>query len=133
MGDAVFGVAPGCLGEAVVGPAQLLAPLPPGLGFSEAANVPTVYATVLAAFDGSAVLGSGHTVAARPTLTALAGLCSVTAVKHAMSGRHRAVQILAIHASRRLHQRWERQLVRDRGVLPARFCKAECSFNTKLI
>jgi NADPH:quinone reductase-like Zn-dependent oxidoreductase len=61
VGDAVFGIAPGCLGGAVVGPAALLAPLPPGVSFAEAATVPTTYAAVLAAFDGSRALGSGRT------------------------------------------------------------------------
>ena len=64
MGDAVFGVAPGCLGEAVVGPAQLLAPLPPSVSFANAATIPTTYATVLAAFNGSTALRKGCTVRA---------------------------------------------------------------------
>ena len=62
VGDAVFGVAPGCLGEAVVGPAQLLALLPPSVSFADAATIPTTYATVLAAFDGSAALSKDRTV-----------------------------------------------------------------------
>lgn len=64
MGDAVFGVAPGCLGEAVVGPAQLLALLPPSVSFTDAATVPTTYATVLAAFDGSTAMSKNRTVRA---------------------------------------------------------------------
>ena len=64
MGDAVFGVAPGCLGEAVVGPAQLLALLPPSVSFVDAATLPTTYATVLAAFDGGNAMSKDRTVRA---------------------------------------------------------------------
>ena len=64
MGDAVFGVAPGCLGEAVVGPAQLLALLPPSVSFADAATIPTTYATVLAAFDGGNAMSKDRTVRA---------------------------------------------------------------------
>lgn len=42
VGDAVFGLAHGCLGTRVVGPAAMLAPMPPHLAFHEAATVPTV-------------------------------------------------------------------------------------------
>ncbi len=44
-GDAVFGLAHGCLGTAVVSPAAMLAPLPATLSFQEAATTPTVFIT----------------------------------------------------------------------------------------
>ena len=47
VGDAVFGLAHGCLGSHVVGPANLLAPLPPHVSFAEAATLPTVSANDL--------------------------------------------------------------------------------------
>ena len=63
VGDAVFGIAPGGLGGAVLGAAALLAPLPPGVSFAEAATVPTTYAAVLAALDKST---QARTAALRP-------------------------------------------------------------------
>lgn len=50
VGDAVFGLAPGCFGPAVVLPAGLMVAMPPGLSFVEAATLPTVFVTVYAAF-----------------------------------------------------------------------------------
>ena len=44
-GDAVFGLAHGCLGTAVVSPAAMLAPMPAVLSFQEAATTPTVFIT----------------------------------------------------------------------------------------
>jgi NADPH:quinone reductase-like Zn-dependent oxidoreductase len=44
-GDAVFGLAHGCLGTAVVSPAAMLAPMPSMLSFQEAATTPTVFIT----------------------------------------------------------------------------------------
>lgn len=42
VGDAVFGLAHGCMGSRVVGPAAMLAHMPPHVTFAEAASVPTV-------------------------------------------------------------------------------------------
>lgn len=53
VGDAVFGLAPGCFGPAVVLPAGLMVAMPPGLGFVEAATLPTVFVTVYAAFGAA--------------------------------------------------------------------------------
>ncbi len=50
VGDAVFGIAPGCLGTSVIVPADLMVHLPPQLGFEAGATAPTVYCTVHAAF-----------------------------------------------------------------------------------
>jgi NADPH:quinone reductase-like Zn-dependent oxidoreductase len=50
VGDAVFGLAPGCFGPAVVLPAGLMVLMPPGITFVEAATLPTVFVTVYAAF-----------------------------------------------------------------------------------
>ena len=52
VGDEVFGLAPGCLGSAVVVPAGLMVHKPAGLTFEQAATAPTVYITVQAAFEG---------------------------------------------------------------------------------
>jgi NADPH:quinone reductase-like Zn-dependent oxidoreductase len=49
VGDAVFGIAPGCLGSAVIVLADLMVALPPHISFEAAASVPTVYCTVHAA------------------------------------------------------------------------------------
>ena len=59
IGDAVMGLAPGCLGHSVVVPAQLLVAMPPRLGFQEACTTPTVYITVQAAFLQGAHLRPG--------------------------------------------------------------------------
>eukprot|EP00873_Tetraselmis_striata_P013540 jgi/Tetstr1/433804/TSEL_002429.t1 len=45
-GQAVFGLAPGCLGSHVVADEAALAPLPPGASFKQAATMPTVFVTV---------------------------------------------------------------------------------------
>jgi NADPH:quinone reductase-like Zn-dependent oxidoreductase len=50
MGDAVFGVAPGCLGRSVVVTRDLVVPKPPSISFEDAATTPTVYVTVFQAF-----------------------------------------------------------------------------------
>jgi NADPH:quinone reductase-like Zn-dependent oxidoreductase len=53
-GDAVFGLAHGCLGTVVVTPAATLAPMPPMLSFNEAATTPTVFITVEMALEKAA-------------------------------------------------------------------------------
>ena len=53
----MFGLAPGCLGPCVYVPAGLLAPKPPHLSFAAAATTPTVYTTVLAAFQQGRSMG----------------------------------------------------------------------------
>lgn len=59
-GDAVFGLAPGCIGPSVFVPASLVTYKPEALEFSEAAAAPTIYITVLSALGdieaGSRVL-----------------------------------------------------------------------------
>ena len=50
VGDAVFGLAPGCFGPAVVLPAALMVQMPQGLNFIDAATLPTVFVTVYTAF-----------------------------------------------------------------------------------
>ena len=62
MGDAVFGLAPGCIGHSVVVPQQLVVPMPPGLSFQEASTTPTVYITVQAAFQQGAHFRPGTKV-----------------------------------------------------------------------
>lgn len=61
IGDAVFGLAPGCFGPSVVLPADLMVQMPPGLTFTEAATLPTVFVTVFEAF-GMQGLQSGQKV-----------------------------------------------------------------------
>lgn len=61
-GDAVFGLAPGCLGHSVYAPAGLLAPMPRSLSFEAAATTPTVYVTVFTAFQQGRDMGPGTRV-----------------------------------------------------------------------
>ena len=58
-GDAVFGLAHGCLGTAVVSPAAMLAPMPSTLSFQEAATTPTVFITGRACLQGGSRRASG--------------------------------------------------------------------------
>ena len=66
MGDAVFGIAPGCLGSAVIVPADLMVALPPHISFEAAATVPTVYCTVHAALGADLAALSGQKVGIAP-------------------------------------------------------------------
>lgn len=61
-GDAVFGLAPGCLGHSVYAPADLLVHMPANLSFEAAATAPTVYVTVLTAFQQGQGMGPGTKV-----------------------------------------------------------------------
>ena len=61
----MFGLAPGCLGRSVCVPADLLVPLPNNLSFQAAATVPTVYITVLAAFQQGQGMGPGTKASSR--------------------------------------------------------------------
>lgn len=45
-GDRVFGLAHGCLGTVVTGPAEMLAALPGSVSYVEGATMPTVFVTV---------------------------------------------------------------------------------------
>jgi len=56
-GDAVFGLAPGCVGSTVFAPSALLAHKPEALDFAEAAAAPTIYITVLTALSDSLLPG----------------------------------------------------------------------------
>ncbi|KAK9803996.1 hypothetical protein WJX72_011444 [[Myrmecia] bisecta] len=51
VGDAVFGIAPGCLGHSVIVPSELMVRQPPLVSFEDAATCPTVYVTTYAAFN----------------------------------------------------------------------------------
>lgn len=63
IGDAVLGVAPGCLGHTVFSTSGTLVLKPSTMSFDEAATAPTVYCTVLTAFDdGTEQLGPCHKV-----------------------------------------------------------------------
>ena len=61
-GDPVFGLAHGCLGTAVSGPAQMVVPMPPSVSFAEAATIPTVFTTVHIAFNVASKLQKGQRV-----------------------------------------------------------------------
>lgn len=61
-GDAVFGLAPGCLGLSAVAPAELLAPMPSNLSFAAAATTPTVYITAMLALQQGGVARPGRKV-----------------------------------------------------------------------
>lgn len=51
VGDRVCGIAPGCLGAAVLVPADLMVPLPPHATFVEGCTAPIVYCTVFKALE----------------------------------------------------------------------------------
>jgi len=61
-GDAVFGLAHGCLGTVVSSPAATLVAMPPNVSFEEASTVPTVFTTVHMALGGAALLKPGERV-----------------------------------------------------------------------
>ena len=56
-GDAVFGLAPGCLAHSVCVNASALAPKPGSMSFEAAATTPTVYTTVFTAFNNGQGMG----------------------------------------------------------------------------
>ena len=62
LGDAVVGVAIGCLTRHVVTQAILVTPKPPGLSFAEAACAPIVFLTATWILESIARLGRGQTV-----------------------------------------------------------------------
>lgn len=99
VGDAVFGLAHGCLGTAVTGPASLLTTMPHHLTFSEAATVPTVFITVAAAL-GTA----GAHVAARDRVVvhAAAGGVGLAAIQLLQAMRARACATAGSAAKRAL-------------------------------
>ena len=68
VGDAVFGVAPGCLGRSVIAAQQRLGPKPPNLSFAEAATTPTGYVTVFQAFGDLSTFSSSSKVGVGPLL-----------------------------------------------------------------
>lgn len=80
IGDAVLGVAPGCLGHTVFSTSGTLVLKPSTMSFDEAATAPTVYCTVFTAFDdGTEQLGPCHKVSIltfkiRANLSNLAGI-----------------------------------------------------------
>jgi NADPH:quinone reductase-like Zn-dependent oxidoreductase len=61
-GDEVFGLAHGCLGTVVTGPAAMLVRMPPSLTYAEAASLPTVYVTANLTLKEVAGVQQGETV-----------------------------------------------------------------------
>lgn len=61
-GDAVFGLAHGCLGTVVSGPAAMLVPMPSNISFVEASTIPTVFTTVHIALKVASNLRHGENV-----------------------------------------------------------------------
>ena len=61
-GEAVFGLAPGCLGHTVYAPAQLVVAIPSSLSYEAAATTPTAYITAFAAFQQGGSMRAGATV-----------------------------------------------------------------------
>lgn len=107
-GDAVFGLAPGCIGPSVFAPASLLVRKPEALPFAAAAATPTVYITVLTALGdvspGSRVLvhaGTGGIGLAAVELAQALG-CSVasTAGSPAKRAHLRSIGIQKVADSR---------------------------------
>ena len=110
-GDAVLGLAPGCLGPCVFVPAGLLAPMPPHLSFAAAATTPTVYTTVFAAFQQGHSMGlhtrvlvhagtGGVGLAALQVATALGCRVLATAGSPAKRATLRCSNVLATADSR---------------------------------
>ena len=60
-----MGLAPGCIGQSVIVPADLMVPMPGQLSFQEAATTPTVYVTVQTAFQHGSHFESGTKVGRR--------------------------------------------------------------------
>lgn len=58
-GEAVFGLAEGCLGSHVHAPMQTMVPVPECLGFDAAATLPTVCITAAAALRNAAAILPG--------------------------------------------------------------------------
>eukprot|EP00883_Tetradesmus_obliquus_P011533 jgi/Sobl393_1/4315/SZX67650.1 len=61
-GDDVFGLAHGCLGTVVKGPAAMLVPMPPHLTYEEASTAPTVFVTVNVTLQEAAGVRKGERV-----------------------------------------------------------------------
>jgi NADPH:quinone reductase-like Zn-dependent oxidoreductase len=61
-GDAVFGLAAGSLGSHVVASGKTVVPMPLGIGFQEAATMPTVFVTVDTALNRLAAISPGSKV-----------------------------------------------------------------------
>jgi acyl transferase domain-containing protein/NADPH:quinone reductase-like Zn-dependent oxidoreductase/SAM-dependent methyltransferase/acyl carrier protein len=62
VGDHVVGFASGALASHVVAKADFVGPMPPGIGFEEAAGLPCVFVTLLYAIEEQARLGPGDTM-----------------------------------------------------------------------
>jgi acyl transferase domain-containing protein/NADPH:quinone reductase-like Zn-dependent oxidoreductase/acyl carrier protein len=78
-GDAVFGLAGGCLGSHVDASAHTLVPMPATLSFESAATTPTVFITVDAAFRQAAAVQPGE----RVLVHAAAGGVGLAAIQQA--------------------------------------------------
>jgi NADPH:quinone reductase-like Zn-dependent oxidoreductase len=105
-GDAVFGLAHGCLGSVVVSVAATLVPIPPTLTYREAATVPTVLITVQMALHRAGNMARGEHVlvhaagggvglaaiqvahAFGATVVATAGSASKRALVHSLGAQH---------------------------------------------
>ncbi len=81
-GDAVFGLAHGCLGTIVSSPAATLVAMPPNVSFEEASTVPTVFTTVHMALGGAASLKPGERVLVHASAGGV-GLAAVQLVRAA--------------------------------------------------
>jgi NADPH:quinone reductase-like Zn-dependent oxidoreductase/acyl carrier protein len=81
-GDAVFGLAHGCLGTIVSSPAATLVAMPPNFSFEEASTVPTVFTTVHMALGGAASLKPGERVLVHASAGGV-GLAAVQLVRAA--------------------------------------------------
>jgi NADPH:quinone reductase-like Zn-dependent oxidoreductase len=90
-GDDVFGLAHGCLGTVVKGPAEMLVPMPPHLSYEEASTAPTVFVTVNVTLQEAAGVRQGdrvlvHAAAGGVGLAALQVLRVLGAVPVATAG-----------------------------------------------
>ena len=98
-GDAVFGLAHGCLGTAVVAPAAMLAPMPATLSFQEAATTPTVFITVEMALGKASAVQPDDRVLVHAT----AGGVGLAAIQVAQVSVAQKRECLRCNAAPRLH------------------------------
>ncbi len=80
-GERVFGLATGTFGTTIRARAELLSRVPDGLSITDAATLPTAYATALHCLDNIARLGAGETILVTSASGGV-GLAAITFARH---------------------------------------------------
>lgn len=75
VGDAVYGIAPGCMGRSVFVPAELMVHKPSTVSFEDAATAPTAYCTVNMAFNSCVDFGPDTKVTTYTATRSLTNVC----------------------------------------------------------